>query len=119
MTQVGTSAGTRGSGEMNQRKSLKKQLVNHESTAPIQGGGGPLPASELQESLSGAAHFPSLVGGSKMSTATRRIIWFILVPLLLVTVFGLVALGGIWSLLRPVSYDTPTELASVPLPSGP
>jgi len=42
-----------------------------------------------------------------------------LVPLLLVTVFGMVALGGIWSLLKPVSYDTPIELASVPLPSGP
>ena len=54
-----------------------------------------------------------------MSALVRRTSWFILVPLLLVTVFGLVALGGIWSLLRPISYDTPTELASVPLPSGP
>jgi len=34
-----------------------------------------------------------------------------------VTVFALVALGGIWSLLNPISYEAPTELVSIPLPS--
>jgi hypothetical protein len=54
-----------------------------------------------------------------MSASVRRTFWFLLVPLLLVTMFGMVAVGGIWSLLRPIRFDTPTELASVPLPGGP
>ena len=37
MTQVGTSLYITGSGKMNQRKSQKKLLVNHESEAPIRG----------------------------------------------------------------------------------
>src|SRR5215208_6664801 len=56
-----------------------------------------------------------------MSALARRTIWFVLAPLLLVTALGLLALGGIRSLLTPKQYDTPTQLASVslPLPSGP
>jgi WD40 repeat protein len=55
-----------------------------------------------------------------MSASTRRTIWFVLAPLLLVTVLGLLALWGIWSFLTPNQSpnpdDTPTPLASVPLP---
>ncbi len=67
-----------------------------------------------------------------MSASARRKIWFLLVPLLLVplllvAVLGLLALWGIWSFLSsfgflgdaPIPYDTPTQLASVPLPHGP
>lgn len=54
-----------------------------------------------------------------MSVTARRIICFVLVPLLLVAALGLVALGGVWSFLTPIPYDTPTQLASVPLPNGP
>jgi WD40 repeat protein len=46
-------------------------------------------------------------------------LWFILVPLLLVAVLGLLVLWGVRSFLTPNRYDTPTELASVPVPHGP
>src|SRR5688572_234416 len=55
-----------------------------------------------------------------MSAQTRRTIWFLLVPLFLVAVFGL---WGVWSFLTPaqgaVSTDTPTQLASVSVPVQP
>jgi len=57
-----------------------------------------------------------------MSTQSAgRTIWFILVPLLLVVGLGVLALWGIRSFLTPIQYDTPTELADVPLqlPSAP
>jgi WD40 repeat protein len=54
-------------------------------------------------------------------------IWLVLVPVLLVAVVGLVVLWGGWSFLNslgflgdaPVAYDTPTQLASVSVPSRP
>jgi WD40 repeat protein len=54
-----------------------------------------------------------------MSASARRTIWVVLVPLLLVAVLGLLALWGVRSFLTPNQYDTPTQLASVPLPHGP
>lgn len=55
-----------------------------------------------------------------MSASTRRTIWFLLVPLALVALLGLPVMWGVHSFLAPslggsgaVSYDTPTQLASV------
>jgi WD40 repeat protein len=61
------------------------------------------------------------LSGGTVSASVRRTIWFVLVLTLLVAVFGLLTLWGIWSFLAPKEYDTPTQLASVPLPlpSGP
>lgn len=61
-----------------------------------------------------------------MSAPSRRRIWFLLVPLLLVAVLGLLMVWSVWSFLAEfwggnstVRYDTPTQLASVPVPSQP
>lgn len=62
-----------------------------------------------------------------MSTSTRWLIWLLLVPLLLVAVFGLLVLWRGWSVLNslgvlgdaPVAYDTPTQLANVSVPGLP
>lgn len=54
-----------------------------------------------------------------MSTSARRRIWLVLVPLVLVAVLGLLILWGIRSFLTPNPYDTPIQLASVPLPGEP
>lgn len=61
-----------------------------------------------------------------MSASTRRKIWFLLVPLLLVAALGLLELWGVWSFWASslgvsgaVSFDTPTQLASVSVPSRP
>lgn len=55
-----------------------------------------------------------------MAASARRTSWLVLAPLLVVVVFGLLALWGIWSLLTPSQSpsksDTPTQLASVSLP---
>jgi WD40 repeat protein len=61
-----------------------------------------------------------------MSASTRRTIWFLLAPLLLVAAVGLLVLWGVRSFLAPsqggsgaVSFDTPTQLASVSVPGRP
>jgi WD40 repeat protein len=55
-----------------------------------------------------------------MSALTRRTIWFLLVPLLLVAVLGLLVLWGVRSFLAPSqNFDTPTQLASVSVPGRP
>jgi WD40 repeat protein len=54
-----------------------------------------------------------------MAVSTRRATRLIWVPLLLVAVFGLLALWGIWSFWAPTRDDTPTQLASVPVPVQP
>ena len=54
-----------------------------------------------------------------MAVFTRRATRFIWVPLLLVAVLGLLALWGIWSFWAPTRDDTPTQLASVPVPGQP
>jgi hypothetical protein len=61
-----------------------------------------------------------------MAASTRRTIQFLLVPILLVAVFGLLALWGVWSFLMTsqssrvaVSLDTPTQLASASVPHRP
>jgi WD40 repeat protein len=56
-----------------------------------------------------------------MSAFTRRAIWFLLVPLLLVAVLGLLVLWGVRSFLAPTPtpFDTPTQLASVSVPGRP
>jgi WD domain, G-beta repeat/WD40-like Beta Propeller Repeat len=59
--------------------------------------------------------------GGIMSTSTRRPIWLLLVPLPLVAVLGLLVLWGLrsFSALPQVSYDTPTQLASISVPGRP
>jgi WD40 repeat protein len=61
-----------------------------------------------------------------MAVSTRRATRLIWVPLLLVAVLGLLVLWGGWSFLAwfqggsgAVSFDTPTELASVSVPGRP
>src|SRR5690242_15105093 len=57
-----------------------------------------------------------------MSASGRRAIWFLFVPVLAVAVLGLLALWGIRSFLggpAPVRDGTPTQLASVSVPSVP
>ena len=55
-----------------------------------------------------------------MSARTRRTIWFLLMPLFLVAVFGL---WGVWSFLTPVqgavSSDPPSQLGNVSVPVQP
>ena len=61
-----------------------------------------------------------------MYASTRRTIWLLLVPLLLLAALGLLVLWGVRSFLAPfwgvnaaVSYDTPTQLASVSVADPP
>jgi WD40 repeat protein len=62
-----------------------------------------------------------------MPALGRRAIWLlvvtvIVVPVLLVVVLGLLLVWSIWSFLAgpaPIRYDTPTQLASVSVPSRP
>lgn len=54
-----------------------------------------------------------------MAVSTRRATRLICVPLFLVVVLGLLALGGIWLFWAPTRDDTPTQLASVPVPGQP
>jgi WD40 repeat protein len=51
-----------------------------------------------------------------MAASARRTIWLVLAPMLVVAAVGSLALWGIWSLLAPKRYDTPNQLASIPLP---
>jgi WD40 repeat protein len=54
-----------------------------------------------------------------MTVSTRRGTRFLWVSLLLVAIVGLLAVWGIWSFLKPTPDDTPTQLASVPVPVQP